>query len=150
MAERLFRAVGRADMIDDLRFRTNADRVRNADQCEAPITAFIAARTLDENMSAFHEAEVTAHPVYEIDQFLDDPHVQARGIIVETPDAEAGSVLMHNVIPRLSKTPGRLRRAAPALGEHTREVLGVLGYDEARVGELSRLGVIGSGARLNE
>jgi crotonobetainyl-CoA:carnitine CoA-transferase CaiB-like acyl-CoA transferase len=143
MAERLFRAVGRADMIDDPRFRNNADRVRNADACEAPIAAFIAARTLDENMRAFHEAEVTAHPVYEIDQFLDDPHVQARGIVVETPDVEAGSVLMHNIIPRLSATPGRLRRAAPALGEHTCEVLRTLGYDETRLAELLGQEVIG-------
>jgi crotonobetainyl-CoA:carnitine CoA-transferase CaiB-like acyl-CoA transferase len=143
MAERLFRAVGRPDMIDDPRFRTNADRVHNADACEAPIAAFIAARTLDENMRAFHEAEVTAHPVYEIDQFLDDPHVQARGIVVETPDAEAGSVLMHNIIPRLSATPGRLRRAAPALGEHTREVLRTLGYDDTRLAELLGQEVIG-------
>ncbi len=145
MAERLFRAIGRPDMIDDPRFLTNADRVRNADACEAPIAAFIAARTLDENMRAFHAAEVTAHPVYEIDQFLDDPHVQARGIVVEAPDADAGSVLMHNVIPRLSATPGRLRRAAPALGEHTREVLGVLEYDDARVAEMGAQGVIRAG-----
>jgi crotonobetainyl-CoA:carnitine CoA-transferase CaiB-like acyl-CoA transferase len=147
MTERLFRAIGRSDMIDDQRFRTNADRVRNADACEAPIAAFIAARTLEENMRAFHAAEVTAHPVYEIDQFLDDPHVQARGIVVEAPDAEAGSVLMHNVIPRLSATPGRLRRAAPALGEHSRELLRMLGYDDARVAELAAQGVIGGAAR---
>ncbi len=49
MAERLFRAVGRPDMIDDPRFRTNTDRVRNADACEAPIAAFIGARSLAEN-----------------------------------------------------------------------------------------------------
>jgi len=144
MAERLFRAVGRPDMIDDPRFRTNADRVRNADACEAPIAAFIAARTLEENMRAFHEAEVTAHPVYEIDQFLDDPHVQARGIVVEVPDAEAGSILMHNVIPRLSATPGRLRRAAPALGEHTHALLRILGYGDAQVADLVAQGVVRS------
>ncbi|HEX5325468.1 MAG TPA: CoA transferase, partial [Acetobacteraceae bacterium] len=146
MAERLFRAIGRADMIDDPRFRTNTDRVRNADACEAPIAAFIAARTLEENMRVFGAAEVTAHPVYEIDQFLDDPHVQARGIVVEAPDAEAGSVLMHNVIPRLSETPGRLRRPAPALGEHTQELLRGLGYASARIEALGAEGVVGVGS----
>ena len=61
----------------------------------------------------FEAAEVTATPVYEIDQLLDDPHVQARGVLVEAPDDEAGSVLMHNVIPRLSRhaRPLRLARA---------------------------------------
>ena len=145
MTERLFRAVGRPDMIDDARFRTNADRLRNRDECEAPIAAFIAARTLDENLRALHAAEVTAGPVYEIDQFLDDPHVQARGVVVEVPDDEAGSMLMHSVVPRLSATPGRLRRPAPALGEHTREIMHMLGYDDARMAELRALGVIGDG-----
>ena len=75
MSERLFRAIGREDMIADPRFRTNTDRVRNAAECEAPIVEFIAARTLDENMAVFAAAEVTAAPVYDIDQFLADPHV---------------------------------------------------------------------------
>jgi len=141
MAERLFRAIGRADMIEDPRFRTNTDRVRNIDACEAPIAAFIAARTLAENLAVFGAAEVTAAPVYEIDQFMEDPHVAARAMLVEVPDAEAGSVLMHNVIPRLSDTPGRLRRPAPALGEHTRAVLGTVGWDAARVAALVAAGV---------
>ncbi len=142
MAERLFRAIGRPDMIDDPRFRTNTDRVRNADACEAPIAAFIGTRTLEENLRAFARAEVTAAPVYEIDQFLDDPHVQERGVVVEAPDAEAGSVLMHNIIPRLSATPGRLRLPAPAIGEHTREVLTAIGYDAERIAGLARRGVV--------
>jgi crotonobetainyl-CoA:carnitine CoA-transferase CaiB-like acyl-CoA transferase len=50
---------------------------------------------------------------------------------------------MHNVIPRLSTTPGRLRRPAPALGEHTVEILGTLGLDRAELAELARDGVIG-------
>src|SRR6202789_2564491 len=107
MAERLFRAIGREDMIDDPRFRTNTDRVRNIDECDGAVAAFISARTLDENMAIFQAAEVTASPVYEIDQLIDDEHIQARGVIVEAPDDEMGSVLMHNVIPRLSATPGR-------------------------------------------
>ncbi len=81
---------------------------------------------------------MTAAPVYEIDQFLDDPHVQARGIVVEAPDADSGSVLMHNVIPRLSRTPGRLRRPAPAIGEHTAEILQALGCHAERIAELER------------
>src|SRR3954471_8908645 len=90
MSERLFRAIGRADMIADPRFRTNSDRVRHAEECEAPIAAFIADRTLEENMTAFAAAEVTAAPVYDIDQFLADPHVQDREIVVEMPDPDLG------------------------------------------------------------
>jgi formyl-CoA transferase len=142
MAERLFRAIGRADMIEDPRFRTNTDRVRNIDACDGVVADFIAARTLEENMRIFHEAEVTATPVYDIDQLIDDPHVGARGVLVEAPDEEAGSVLMHNVIPRLSDTPGALRSAAPALGEHTADILAGIGYDAARRAKLSEAGII--------
>ena len=142
MAERLFRAIGRADMIDDPRFRTNTDRVRNIEECDGAVAAFIGDRTLDENMAIFEAAEVTANPVYEIDQLLADEHVQARGIIVEAPDDEAGSVLMHNVIPRLSETPGKLRHPAPALGQHTRDLLHGMGYSAERIAALAADGVI--------
>jgi crotonobetainyl-CoA:carnitine CoA-transferase CaiB-like acyl-CoA transferase len=145
MAERLFRAIGRADMIEDPRFRTNTDRVRNIDECDGIVAAWIAERTLDENMAVFEAAEVTAIPVYEIDQLLDDPHVRERGVIVEAPDDEAGSVLMHNIIPRLSDTPGRLRSAAPALGQHTRSVFESIGWDKARIDALAAAGIIREG-----
>ncbi len=145
MAERLFRAIGREDMITDPRFRTNTDRVRNADACEAPIAAFIAARSLAENMAIFERAEVTASPVYDIDQFMADSHVQAREILVDLPDGEMGRLPMHNIIPRLSDTPGRLRRPAPALGEHTFEVLEGLGLSRADLDALVEGGVISRG-----
>ena len=142
MAERLFRAIDREDMITDPRFRTNSDRVRNAEACEAPIVAFIGARTLAENMEVFERAEVTAAPVYDIDQFMTDPHVNAREILVDLPDAQTGRLPMHNVIPRLSQTPGRLRRPAPALGEDTAEILGSLGVTDAQIDGLAREGII--------
>ena len=75
---------------------------------------------------------MTAAPIYDIDQFVADPHVQARQIVVDVPDEEIGSVTVHNVIPRLSATPGALRRPAPKLGEHTAEVLARLGYRRPR------------------
>jgi crotonobetainyl-CoA:carnitine CoA-transferase CaiB-like acyl-CoA transferase len=142
MSERLFRAIGREDMITDPRFRTNSDRVRNAEACESPIVGFIGARTLAENMEIFERAEVTAAPVYDIDQFMADPHVTAREILVYLPDAEMGRLPMHNVIPRLSATPGQLRHPAPALGEHTAEILGSLGLDRAEIEGLAREGII--------
>ena len=142
MAERLFRAIGREDMITDPRFRTNTERVKNAEACEAPIVAFIAARTLAENMEVFERAEVTAAPVYDIDQFMADPHVIEREILVDLPDEDLGRLPMHNIIPRLSDTPGRLRRPAPSLGQHTAEILGALGLDRAALDRLAGDGVI--------
>ena len=94
-------------------------------------------------MEIFGRAEVTAAPVYDIDQFMADPHVVDREILVDLPDTEIGKLPMHNVIPRLSATPGRLRSPAPALGEHTAEALGALGLDRAAIDGLIRDGVIG-------
>ena len=145
MAERLFRAIGRADMITDPRFATNTERLRHVDECEQPVVDFIAARTLDENMKVFGAAEVTATAVYDIDQFLEDPHVQARGVIVEAPDADAGSVLMHNIIPRLSDTPGKIRTPAARLGEHTKEILTRLGVSNEQRTALLAAGAIKEG-----
>ncbi len=133
MAERLLRVVGRADMITDPRFATNTARVAHAEETERPVAAFIAARDLDEVMAIFEREEITAAPIYEIDQLIVDPHVVARDVLVEVPDAELGTVAMHNVVPRLSATPGALRSAAPELGQHTREILAALGCDAARI-----------------
>jgi crotonobetainyl-CoA:carnitine CoA-transferase CaiB-like acyl-CoA transferase len=142
MAERLLRVVGRADMIDDPRFATNTERVRNAEACEQPIAEFIAARDFAEVMAIFEREEITAAPVYDIDQLLEDPHVIEREIIADLPDAEMGRVPMHAVVPRLQTTPGAIRTPAPTLGQHTREVLSALGCDDARLDALAARGVI--------
>ena len=142
MAERLYRAIGRADMIDDPRFRTNTDRVKNIDEADRPVAEFIKARTLAESLAAFEAAEVTAAPVYDIDQFIADPHVQAREIVTDLPDAQMGSVPMHAVVPRLSGTPGEIRNPAPALGEHNDAILGGLGLDPAAIEVLRQRKVI--------
>ena len=90
----------------------------------------------------FEAAEVTAAPVYDIDQFIADPHVQARQIVTELPDPEMGRLPMHAVVPRLSGTPGELRNAAPALGEHNDAILGGLGLDAATLNDLRQRKVI--------
>jgi crotonobetainyl-CoA:carnitine CoA-transferase CaiB-like acyl-CoA transferase len=61
--------------------------------------------------------------VYTIDQLIEDPHVCDRDILFEVPDEEMGTVTMHAVTPRLSRSPGSVRMPAPALGEHTAELL---------------------------
>jgi crotonobetainyl-CoA:carnitine CoA-transferase CaiB-like acyl-CoA transferase len=142
MAERVFRTIGRPDMIEDPRFRSNSDRVKNIDECDRPVAEFIKARTLDENLAIFEAAEVTAAPVYDIAQFIADPHVQAREIVTELPDDEMGAVPMHAIVPRLSGTPGEIRTPAPALGEHNSDILGGLGLDTAAIETLRKRKVI--------
>ena len=142
MVSRLYRALGVPEMLDDPRFKTNADRVANADAAEQPIREFIAAHTLEEGMAFFEKNEITAAPVYDIAQFMEDPHVRARQILVDMPDAQMGTIPMHAVVPRLSDSPGAIRRPAPELGEHTAEVLSRVGVDDAARADLQRRKVI--------
>lgn len=145
MTERLFRVIGRPDLIDDPRYRTNAERVRNAAELDAIIGEFIGRKTLGENLAFFDSAEVTVGPIYDISQIVEDPHVNAREMVVDFPDDEMGAVPMHCVVPRLSATPGAIRRAAPGLGEHNAEVLGALGLSREDLARLAGAGVIHQG-----
>ena len=106
MTERLFRAIGRDDLNQDPSSRPTPSASSAARRSTRIVGGFIKQRTLADAIAFFEEAEVTAAPVYDIGQFLDDPHVQERGIVVEAPDADMGEVPMHAVVPRLSGTPG--------------------------------------------
>lgn len=126
MTERLLCAIGRQDLVEDPRFRTNSDRLANVAALDAVIQDFVGQRTLHENLKFFAAAEATVGPVYDASGFELDPHVLGRGVLVEIEDRELGSLPMHAVVPRLSGTPGALRRPAPRLGEHEKEVMVML------------------------
>ncbi|MGZ5032577.1 MAG: CaiB/BaiF CoA transferase family protein [Usitatibacter sp.] len=129
MAERVFTSIGRPDLIDDPRYKTNAERVKNAAELDVIIGAFIAQKTQDENVAFFEKAEVTIGPIYDIAQILEDPHFIEREILADYPDADMGTYPMHHVVPRLMGTPGAIRTPAPTLGEHNRELLAEVGVD---------------------
>jgi formyl-CoA transferase len=122
MAERLFRSIGREDLIKDPRFESNGKRVENVEALDAIIGGFIRNRTLKENLDFFDRADVTVGPIYDAVQLMNDEHVRARGSIVEMPDEDVGSLPMHCVVPRFSLTPGAIRRLAPRLNEHAEEI----------------------------
>jgi len=136
MAERIMRTIGRADLVDDPRFRTNDARLVNRDALDAIIGGFVAERSRDEILAIFEEAGVTAAPVASVADLVTHPYVKGREILVEMDDA-AGSLPMHNVVTRLSGTPGAIRRRAPEIGEDT----------EAILAELKAAALEGRGAR---
>jgi formyl-CoA transferase len=142
MTERLFRAIGRPALISDPRFRSNQDRLENWQALDAIIAQFIVQRSQQENVAFFERAEVTIGPILDISQIVEDRHVRERGILLELPDQQAGQIAMHAPVPRLSGTPGMLRRPAPRLGEHNRQVLGALGLDTEALDALAAAGVI--------
>jgi len=146
MAERVFRSIGRADLVDNPRYRTNADRVKNAAELDVIIGAFVAERTQAENVKFFEEAEVTIGPIYDISQIIEDPHVLERELIADYPDADMTAFPMHHVVPRLSETPGTIRAPAPRLGEHNRSLLAEIGVVDEAYARLVQQGVVCEGA----
>jgi formyl-CoA transferase len=147
MAERLFRSIGRPELCNDPRYRTNAQRVLHAAELDQIIGDFIRRRTQAENVAFFEAAEVTIGPIYDIAQIVQDPHVQERELVADYPDPEMGEFPMHHVVPRLSGTPGSVRTPAPALGEHNRELLAGIGVDADRYGRLLESGAVCEGPR---
>jgi len=130
MAERVFQAIGKPELVEDPRFRTNADRLRNVDMLDGIIGDFFARLTQAEAVSLMERAEVTVGPIYDIAQILEDPHVIEREILADYDDADLGAFPMHPVVPRFSDTPGSIRSPAPRLGEHNRALLAELGVTE--------------------
>jgi crotonobetainyl-CoA:carnitine CoA-transferase CaiB-like acyl-CoA transferase len=136
MARRVFEVIGRPEMIEDPRFRTNSDRVKNRQIVDQAVGEWFSRRTRDEALAQMRTAEVTVGPVYNIDDVVKDPHFREREILVDVKDPELGVIPMHNIVPRLSATPGVWRRPAPALGQHTDEVLAAAGLDAAAIARL--------------
>jgi crotonobetainyl-CoA:carnitine CoA-transferase CaiB-like acyl-CoA transferase len=127
VAKRIFEIIGRAEMLADPRFATNSDRVKHRALVDEAVGEWFARHDRDEALEIMRKSGATVGPIYSAADALADPHFEERGVFVDIEDAEFGNLPVHNIIPRLSATPGVWRRPAPALGEHTAEVLGELG-----------------------
>ncbi len=142
MAERLFRVIGRQDLIDDPRFRTNADRIRNNDVLDPIIADFMRQRTRAENLALFDAPAVTVGPVCDWADLANEPYMIERESVVVLPDEEMGQLPMHTVVARLSGTPGAIRSPAPELGLNTNAILAGVGVDARALAGLRRAGVV--------
>ena len=136
MAERLFAAIGHPEMVQDPRFRTNTNRVRNRPALDAIIGAWFATRTRDLALAEMNAASVTVGPVYDSADLVDDPHFREREVVLDVEDATLGSMPMHNITPRLSATPGVWRHPAPTRGEHTDAILAASGLSSEDIAAL--------------
>lgn len=116
MAHRILSSIGHPELCTDERFATNAARIEHVDALDELIGAFVAQRTLAENLAHFEAHEVTVGPMLTVDLLAKDPHVLQREVLVDVPDKELGTIRMHNVTPRLSRTPGRIRTPSPRIG----------------------------------
>ena len=126
MFERIARTIGREDLVDDPRFKTNDGRVQNRDALDEIIQDYMSGQSLDENLSQLGAAGVTVAPVLSIAELMDHPYVTGRGVLQPVSGNDDREWNIHWPVPRLSRTPGTIRRPAPDIGEHNAEIMAEL------------------------
>ncbi|MEQ1768314.1 MAG: CoA transferase [Devosia sp.] len=127
IAKRILEVIGRADMLDDPRFATNEARVKHRALVDEAVGGWFAQHDHDEALRIMREAGATVGPIFSPADAAADPHFAARGVTVEADDSDYGALPMHNIVPRMSATPGVWQRPAPRIGEHNEEILRELG-----------------------
>jgi crotonobetainyl-CoA:carnitine CoA-transferase CaiB-like acyl-CoA transferase len=142
-ADAMFKALGIGGLLADPRFATNDARIANGEAVDQAIAEAIGQRSREEIVRLFETEGLTAAPVYDIADIMEDPHFKARHTFVDLPDPELGTATMSAPTPRLSDTPGTIRWVGPPLGAHNREVYaGELGLSDAEMERLKADGVI--------
>jgi crotonobetainyl-CoA:carnitine CoA-transferase CaiB-like acyl-CoA transferase len=139
---RLCAALGLNHLLQDERYATNPARVKNRVALDEIVGAAIAKITLAQLRETFTRHEVGFSPIYDIKDVFEDPHFRARETIVSVPDGELGTVRMQGVVPRFSETPGDIRRAGPAMGEHNDEVWRSLGFSAEKIDDFKKRRII--------
>jgi CoA:oxalate CoA-transferase len=130
-------AVSTASAIDSLRALFNED-----DVSKEIVRKKVANMNRDEAVAYFVDADIPVSPVYQVDEVVEDPHINARNMFVEINHKKAGKIKVVNFPVKFSKTPGEIQTAAPELGEHNVEILTGLGYTSEDIRDLQQSGVI--------
>jgi crotonobetainyl-CoA:carnitine CoA-transferase CaiB-like acyl-CoA transferase len=140
---RLAAVIGRPDLVEDPRFRTNLDRVAHRQELLAILRAEFSKWPAMELCRRLWDAAVPVGPVNSVDEVFADPQVLARDMLqaIPHPGLASGSVRLAGFPVKLSETPPSARRHPPRLGEHTNEILGELGYNPSEVENLVQTGV---------
>jgi crotonobetainyl-CoA:carnitine CoA-transferase CaiB-like acyl-CoA transferase len=141
----LARAAGRPEWLKDERFKTSALRQKNIEARLQLTQEALLARPAVEWLERLTEVGVPCAPVLTRNQVIRHPHVRELAIVVETEHPAAGRLRQARAAARFSRTPAEIRAGAPALGEHTEEILGELGYSAAEIVALRADGVINAG-----
>jgi formyl-CoA transferase len=134
--------IERPDLGDDPALAQNDGRVANVERIDAAISAWTERHSLDEVLAHLNEARIPAGKIYDVADIAADPHYRAREMIVDSTLADGTPVQVPGVLPKLNATPGTIRTLAPALGQHTDEVLATLGLDDAKRAALRARGII--------
>jgi crotonobetainyl-CoA:carnitine CoA-transferase CaiB-like acyl-CoA transferase len=139
--ERIADALGHPEWRDDPRFATNSARMANLAELTSAMNAVLATRTKAEWIDVFDAAGVPVGPVHSIGEALEHPQTRARDMVVDLDHPQAGATKALGCPVHFSRTPTRITRPAPLLGEHTRELLREYDYSDAEIDRLLADGV---------
>jgi len=140
--KRLMKLIGREDLAEDPGLANNEGRSKRADELDAVIGDWTRRHDVDEAVRQLSEAQVPNGKIFSIADIVRDPQYLARDMIREVALPDGTALKVPGVVPKLSETPGDLEWVGPALGEHTQEVLGALGFEEAQIASLRERKVI--------
>ncbi len=144
---RLARVIGRPDLADAPEYRM-PERVKHGPEIYPLISAWVGEHTVAEVEEALVAAGVPCAPILNTRQIVEHPMIRGRGSIITIPWGDR-EIAMVDALPRLSETPGRVRRPGPRPGEHTREVLEEAGLSAGEIEALASSGAIGPLAQDN-
>ena len=143
ITERLFKAMDRADLVDNPRFKTNRDRLANVDALDQIVSAWVLQRSQAACIEQLVAAEVAVAPIADFKDLAEDPHLLARKTLTAIEDPELGVLRMPDVLPKLSDTPGKIRHTGLPMGKYNEEIYrDLLGLSERELESLKADGVV--------
>ena len=142
IAVRVMELVGRPEIALEPWFATGAERAQHSDLLDGIVGDWISARTRDQVMESFTAAGAAIAPIYSPADIVADPQVQDREMLIRVEDEDLGPLLQHNVLYRMSATPGAIRSTGRGHGADTDQVLTELGLTTDRIAGLRAAGVI--------
>ncbi|GGM45902.1 CaiB/BaiF CoA transferase family protein [Dactylosporangium sucinum] len=142
IAERVLRLVGHPEVIDEPWFKSGRERAEHVDLLDAYVGDWVGRRTRAEVLEAFEEAGAAIAPVYDAKDIVADPHIRQAEMLTSVDDEDFGPMLMHNVMWRMSASPGHIRFTGRPLGADTDAVFGELGCSPQELATLREAGIV--------
>ncbi|MEJ2897207.1 CoA transferase, partial [Bordetella avium] len=127
--KRLMAVIGRPDLAELPELASNSGRVKHVDMLDAAISDWAGRHSQEAVLAALNQGQIPAGKIYDVADIAADPHYRARGMIVDTTLPDGTAIQVPGIVPKLSGTPGEIASPAPALGQHTDEVLESLGVN---------------------
>lgn len=137
------KAIGMPELEDDPRYATNDLRCENFESFTELMKKVLSEKTQDEIFESFARFGIPAAPTLDPLDAMDHPQIVERDMAIEFDDANVGPLKTFGIPVKFSRTPGRIKKSSPKLGENTVEVLTEAGFSRKEIEKLAEAGVIG-------